>query len=1308
MADFQKDKVKLLVKGMMTSFPSDILPDGFFPYLENIRIHEEGYIRSRPNATIVGLLNPTTTDSIHSIKKLIDKSSALYTYIVGAGTKIYSGLLANPTLLESGFSGNKLSIVEFRPEESVPSYIYLSDENKFRRIGVDNLSFPPGLTPPLSPVSIEIDKPQRKIIDEVGAGTFASWANGGVAGATSNQNRINTTITAILLDGVLPNFCSIIPAAFHATIQQGVNLSINGTEDITIEEVIAGSINAGVCTIASIKYESGITGKCTIDLSTPIKDLKYGSILYINSSEYVRVLEVIIGANDSISVKVSSIGTLAVGNTIIGVSSFRTYITNNHIAGETLITDSGKSIMSGAGIGTLTKTGTFDLSFVNNRGLSLKDYFHISLLTSDASQIEEIQIQLDCDETTNDFLHNWFYFALRAADLLASAELTTSTLSIHQQVINRQQIDQLYTGIRGSRSIDVGYDSEITNISDNSDLLTNLESSLTPTTPSELSIGDAQWTEVLIPFEKFTRGGSDLSRGFKDIKAIRISVKVKGAVDVYFDSIWIGGGYEVSSMDNDGKVIPIRYMARYRESKTKTISNWGPINREGVTSFRNRHLLSIPVSSDARVDVIDFARIGGNLTDFRIIGTKPNDSSKFIDDISDFTASDNPKALRPTSANNLGDRDFFKPFAILDKPRRGRCNVIGNILIRTSGDNLNTSYTLGTRIVVNNTLTRFYTQPISTTQVELQDNLGTLTDVPFEIKEPLLTGQTLPILVGVFGLGINGLIIFGAGDINAAGTIYWLDGNSADTMSDTNKLEITPPSEPIIGGVMYDGYPLFWTTKRCYILTPTFTDAGYLSFRAREVANSTGLANRATICVSGNYIYYLRKDLTGIDRVQGEGNPQSITNGIIDNFFVNSGILPSQYIPHPNLSISVPNFNSLSTQQLMNAGGYIFWIFYDTDGTRQALIYDEKAERWLGKETFQYGIGTVAEDDGEGSFINLVGLTGIICKYDYNGTFDTNKRSIFLTSSRNQNEDRFLKEYKEIVIDLIRGQVSKNFELTPSYNTNSIVDPIKTIDGNDNIINRELYIYDIDRKFKSISLLFSWVLDKYKKFYGLEFSYLPKVEVTNNRGSDLDNAGVFGNKFFQAITIKANTYNVDKTLKFYAENGSLVDTIIINHNNEIIKTYAFQNPFITHAVRFISDDDIDWEQFEYQYVFDKEPEAARIWEGQENNYGTPNIKQAKKICITHRSTKDLVLKLKLGNGIVDIYPIPNSNNERIETELFLKPRKWKLLRPRVESDADFQLYKNGCKLFITDLTSESDYIITNPFGDDSNVTDVRA
>jgi hypothetical protein len=1308
MADYQKDKIKLVCKGMMSSFPSDILPDGFFHYLENIRIHDEGYIRSRPNATIVGNLNPVTSDSIHDIRKLIDKSSALYTYVVCAGTKLYSGLLANPNLIESGFSGNKLSIVEFRPEESVPSYLYLSDENKFRRVGVDNLSFPVGIDPPLSPVIIEIDKPQRKVIDEIGAGTIASWNNGGVAGATSNQSRINTTITAILLDGAVPNFCSIIPVAFHAAIQQGVNLSINGTETITIEEVIAGSINAGVCTIASIKYETGVTGKCTIDLSVPIKSLKYGSILYINSSEYVRVLEVITGANDSISVKVLSVGTLTVGNTIVGVSSFRTYITNNHIAGETLITDCGKSSMSGVGIGTLTKTGNFDLSFVNSRGLSLKDYFHLSLLANDISQIDEIQIQLDCDETTNDFLHNWFYYSLRGPDLLASAELTSATLTVQQQVINRQQIDELFTGIRGSRLIDNGFDANITNISDNSELLQNLQSSLVPTTSSELGIGDSQWTEVLIPFEKFIKGGSDSSRGFKDIKAIRISIKTKGAVDIYFDSIWIGGGYEVSSLNNEGKVIPIRYMARYRESKTKTISNWSPINREGVTSFRSRHLLSIPVSADTRVDVIDFARIGGNLTDFKIIGTKPNDSSKFIDDISDFTALDNPKALRPTSANNLGDRDFYKPFAILDKPKKGICNVIGNILVRVSGDNLNTSYPLGTRIIVNNTLTRFYTQPVSTSQVELEDNLGTLTNVPFEIKEPLLTGQTLPILVGVFGLGITGLIIFGAGDINAAGTIYWLDGNSADTMSDTNKLEITPPSEPIIGGCMYYGYPFFWTTKRCYILTPTFTDTGYLSFRAREVANSTGLANRATICVSGNYIYYLRKDLTGIDRVQGEGNPQSITNGVIENFFINSGIVPSQYLPHPNLSISVPNFSLLNSQQLINAGGYIFWIFYDTDGSRQALIYDEKAERWLGKETFQYGIGTVAEDDGEGSYINLIGLTGIICKYDYDGTFDTTKRSIFLTPSRTQGEDRFLKEYKEIIIDLIRGPSSKSFELTPSFNTNSVVDPVLTINGNDNNVDRELYIYNISRKFRSISSVFSWIIDKYKKFYALEFSYLPKVEVINNRGTDLDIAGVFGNKFFQAITIKANTYGVDKTLNFYDENGTLVDIIIINHNTESIKTYAFQNPFITHAVRFVSNDNINWEQFDYQYVFDKEPELAKIWEGQENNYGTPNIKQAKKIYITHRSTVDIVLKLKLGNGIIDEYPIPHSNGIRIETELFLKPRKWKLLRPRLESDADFQLYKNGCKLFITDLTTESDYIITNPFGDDSNVTDVRA
>jgi hypothetical protein len=1305
--EYQKDNIKLVCKGLCTNISQDIMPEGLFPFLENTRVTSEGGIKARPKLDIIGNLNPVTPDIAHSIKKLIDKSSALQVYVVGAGTNLYSGSLSVPNLIESGFSGEPLSMVEFRPEESIASFLYIADRLKFRRVGVDNVSSTPGIEPPLVPVTIEVDKPQRKTIDEIGAGTVASWVNGGSAGAVSNQSRINTTITAIILDGVLPNFCSIVPTTFQSSIQPGVQVNLSGTEEVFVEQVYKGLINIGVCVVNSIKYEVGTIGKCVIDLSIPIAGLEVGSVLYINSAEYVRVLDVITGSNGTVSIKVSSVGTFAVGNTIVGVSSFRTYITLAHLAGQTIITDCGKSVIAATGLSTLTKTANLDFTTTANRGLGDNDFFHASILASDASQIDEIQIQADFDALTNDYLHNWYSYAVRVADLLSAVELTSPTLQIQQQVINRQEVQDRYFGYRFGDMI------EPISSEENPYTFQPITQNSTPSiSDGQMSLGDSQWTEILIPFKNFQKNGADDSRGWKDIKSLRFSIKTKGAVDVYIDSIWVGGGYELDSNDNDGNVVPYRYMARYRESKTKTVSNWSPINREGVVSFRNRHLLSIPNSPDSRVDRKDYARIGGANLDFRILGTGLNDGSKFTDDISDFSLRDNPVALRLTTADNIGDRDFFKPFAILDLPKKGTCNIAGNILTITGGDNIKTSYALGTRILINNVLNTFYTQPTSTTQVELTDNVGTLTGVPFEIKEPLMTGQPLPILVGVFGLGNSGLVLFGAGDINAAGSVYWLDPNSPDTMSDTNRLEITPSSEPIVGGCIYDGFPFFWTNKRSYMLIPSTTENGVLTFTARENANSVGLAHKNALVVAPDAIYYLRHDLTGIDKVQGNGNPVSITDNFISNLFVNNGLRPTSFKPHVDVTINPPDFTRLSEHRLTVAGNYLMYSYPNILGTPECLVFDIPANRWISKDWYPgNAVGAFYGEEAEGDYRILLGAAGQIASFLNTGTYDVINSRILLPY-RNQGDIRIKKEYHELALDLMQGSILQGFALKLGFNNNTLYEDKGTAFG-DGSGTRIIKLYTINPNDGTLALnissLLTWNPSTLLEFFSIQYNYLLKPEDINIRPTDLDDAGYFGNKLFQAVTIKTNTNGADKLVEVYDELGILQDTIVINHPTESTRTYSFETPFISHAAKLVPlNENILISTLQVQWVFDKEPEFAKVWEGQPNSYNLPNIKQAKKLYITHRSTSDLTLKLSYDNKADDIYNIPKSNGKRVESFIFLRANKWNELRPRVESLDEFQLYRNGCRLFLVDLTLPNDYQIVNPFGDDSNVTDVRA
>jgi hypothetical protein len=1307
MAEYQKQVIPLVTKGLMTNVNQDIMPDGFFPFLQNVRIDVEGILQSRPKLDIIGNLNPTTSDLIHSIKKLIDKSANLTSYIVGAGTNLYAGPLAIPSLVETGFSGEPLSIIEFRPEESISSYLYLSDRLKFRRIGVDNMPYPVGIEPPNQAVSVKVDEPKRKILDSVENATLADWVLGGLANTKTLVARVNTTITKILIDNALPSFASIIPASF-AQINEGAVLNLSGTEDVFVEQVKKSLINTGVCTISSISYDSGTTGRCVIDLDKTIEGLTLDSILLLGGTEYVRVLDILRGPNNSTSVIVNTIGTFAATNTVSGANSFRTYITLAH-ADTDAITGSGINFdISGAGIGTVTKTANFDLSFADDKGLNLEDFFHLSLWIEDVSDIEEIQIQLDVDNSTNDFTRNWFSYGIRPSDLLGASELTEPTLTNIQQFINRVNIEREFynDNVFG----------QILEFRDRIREQREVINDYTEPQPTQLATGDQQWNEFKIPLNKFLRNGTDLSKSIKDVKAIRISVKALGNTDFRFDSIWVGGGFDIDSRQGN-TVFPYRYMARYRESSTKTISNWGPINRVGIENRRNRVLLTCPVSLDTRVDKIDFARIGGANNEFRVIGSKPNDANPFVDDISDFQARDNPFALRYTDSDNIGDRDYFKPFALLDKPKTGLCNVIGNKLTVVSGDLLNINYAQGTRILVNDKLARFYINPISTTEVELEESLGTLLNVPFEIKDPLLTGQALPVIFGPIGLGQHGLIIFGLGDVNAGGTVYWLDGNSPDTMSDTNKLEITPSSEPLIGGVVYDGFGFVWTSRRSFTLYPSIDNKGRLGFQARENANSVGLASKDTIVVGNDAIYYLRRDLTGIDKVQGNGNPVSITNDYISNLFVQNGKLPVDYIPFSNLTIERMNIDRLSEFTLHYCNSLIYFRYYDSEDNLVTLVYDTKSNRWICKDSYVSSIvGGFYEENTEGDYKTLVGVFGQIASFldltNYETSEETVPRSIVLIPDRNQGSNRFQKDYREVVIDAI-NPVNDLETVFINIGIDNNVDPLILDEAfiNDNPISeRDLFIYNIEDgiKCRSISTHLYWNLSSVVKLFSIEYNFIPKPERINLRPTDLDDGQEFGNKFIQGVTIRTDTRGINKSIQIYDEEGNLRDTIVINHNGETTKSYAFTLPFVTHSVRLVPLDDTKlFENMIYRLVYDKEPEFAKIWEGQPNGLRLPNLRQIKRVTLDLKSSAIVNFKISIDNSAYDTYTIPSTAGIRKEIPLFVQAKKGKLFKFRLDSANDFQLYRTNCKVYVSDLTLPNGYQIINPFGDDSNLTDVR-
>jgi hypothetical protein len=1210
----KKQILEMQCKGMGLGNRPDLLEEGKFIFLQNTRVFANGIIRSRPTIATAAVLSAATTNVIHSLKTIIDQSIANFARFAGAGTKLYSGLGTGAPLTEaaSGFTGNPLSMVDFRPVESISPYVYIADKNKMIKVSSAGVASPFGLDAPKTSPTVAIDKPARKSIDILDAGSIANWTTvtgSAVAGVVSN--RVNTTIAAILLDdAAVPCFCSIVPTAFPVSLQEGLILSLTGTnnEDVYVEKVEKAVIATGVATVSKIIYDAGVTGLCTISTSIAINDLNVDSILKLNASEYVRVSEIIDSTNNQTTFRCKTVGTIAAGNSIEGYASFRTFITTAKTVGDIVFADAMKSVVGASGLSSVGRIFNSDLTNTATRGLSLDDLFHISLRASEPSLITEIQIQLDINDGT--FTKDYLYKAINPNFLTASASQVTPTIAVQQQVTQRNEVQNTFENFRRElfqNVLDKNPDSGM-----DFDNPVFWDGGVSPFTeiPSQLELGQLQWSELVFKLSEFLRFGSAESLGLKDVKAVRITVNSSAAVDIYVDSIWVGGGFGLDAITTDGKINPYIWVYCYEEAATRQKSSWSPPNRNGLFLSRGRAKLLAQVSSElSATDRIIWARFGGDNNDFRIVGVQPNDGSYFYDEFTDSLIAQNAQAGEPFTL-----WENRKPFTVLDKQRSGTCNVIGNKVVGLTGDTFNVKWGRGSEIIIDNIPTALFTSPTDTTHLEIEKDIGAKTNVKWSMPEPRIVGQPLPVMFGTFGQGEIGLIIFGLGDDNAAGTIYWLNGNEPHLQNENNYLEITAPSEPLMNGVIYDGIPFVWTTERSYMLIPSFID-GELQFSARENANSKGLFARWGICVGKDFIYYITTN--GIERVQGVGNPESITDRDLQTLFPHAGysVLTDTFVLPDGTIIYPPDFTKPNEMWLFYANNQVWFRFIDTQNKQRYLIYDEIVKGWVSYDKYEGDYaGAVYAEEGLSNFQTLIGLSGTVYVFADTGIVETSAtKSMAYPPYLNQGDERYNKHFLEAALDVNSRVSSTSLLFTHLFDGgNSQTDVATSLP----ITNtRRIKVLDIltgqGKQAKNVSTFLKWNTVDIVSIYNLHYSFIEKVETTIERLSQFYDAGQVGDKLFRSLFLEADTFGANKKIYLYDDYGNKkAGPIIINHNGQIGKSYSF-TPFIASKIKVStfdyasgSRDTLDWDFYDIQFEVDKVPEldsATSQWFNDEDN-----------------------------------------------------------------------------------------------------------
>src|SRR5260370_590079 len=241
---------------------------------------------------------------VHSVRRLNDDvpgAARVFGRVVGAGPSLYLPELQT-TISDTGYSGNPLALLPFRPDQSPETWMYVADSLKNVKVRVDGTVYGRGIAPPLAAPGAVFAQPLFRLVDDFGA----LYTAGGTASAPAVATRVNTTIgNSILFDVGTTGWASIQPAA--TPIWAGMTLVINtggGTQETVVVVSVAPPVPVGI-TVGAISYDTGNSGPCTVQPSpstTPTYGLDRDALVQLGTNgEMVRVLSVSRGPDGSFS-----------------------------------------------------------------------------------------------------------------------------------------------------------------------------------------------------------------------------------------------------------------------------------------------------------------------------------------------------------------------------------------------------------------------------------------------------------------------------------------------------------------------------------------------------------------------------------------------------------------------------------------------------------------------------------------------------------------------------------------------------------------------------------------------------------------------------------------------------------------------------------------------------------------------------------------------------------------------------------------------------------------------------------------------
>lgn len=957
-----KEGFRYAFGGVKLNSPANAIPPDKYPYAQNIRSFGGAFLRTRPGQS---LKFSTGGQALTDLRAYAALSTDNLPRILArdAGDRIWLDNSSQVGSLVAGGLG--ATFIPMRPDQSPTPWLYVAN-------GIDFQKFSSPVGNSVTQRKVGIAEPQASpdaAPDQMNMGNgnngipvnAAGWTAASTAGALSDVNRVTDTCVALFVDPASVSALALstrysMQVSGSVQYQVGTLISIAGNGGPNAAAIVQDVLppvaaNSTSLSILAINYFSGSTGRCVIvpsqmpiDNSIPefqglnpvgesltnqalLGGLRRGSLVQLGTGgnlEVVFVLNVTHGPQGLLAFECVTLNTHLATEAIIGKPAISVSFTNvpATLIGQAVTATSIQSSVT-SGTGTISVTGIaaannpFTTQPFGNPALPTSqqdDYIHVSFLVSDLTLITDIRIFFDVGDGS--FTQNYFYYDVQPSALTAAVAGTQTQLGAAQTAA--QQVD-----IRNVLNQDIVPTINPTGANLPAlENVTDLGNNIQPSGITEL--GASQWSEILFPISNLTRVGNDQSKTLANLNAVRIQIVATGSITFRFSSFVVGSGSQPDVGDVGALYF---YRARPRDSRTGVKGNPSPSTRYGVGPRRQQVVVQLPSAAyDAQIDTWDIFRYGGSVTEWRYIGSTASTNTSFIDNVFD-TAAQVGEAL---------DFDNLEPWPSVDLTQNlTATSVVGTVALVTIPSPTNALRWLpGTLVqIASGQVFTLRLRPVlisgTTYRLEFLECAVAATNASISIPEPLLGNQKQPYM---FGPDASGRVI-GVGDPLRPGTFSYSKPNNLDSVPDTYNRELTPPSEPLIGGEIIDGRGFLASPERWWELLPQQSDNPTNFYNPVQSPLPRGLAAPFGHCNDGVNMYWWAKD--GIY----SSAAGSLTDADLYNLFPHEGAA-AQVVAYGSFLIQPPDYSRSGTFRLSHSNGFLYAVYQDSLGTYRVLTCD--------------------------------------------------------------------------------------------------------------------------------------------------------------------------------------------------------------------------------------------------------------------------------------------------------------------------------------------------------------------------------